>query len=729
VTVIRDRQSARRTVQELLELTNAIHACDTETAMIDDRQGLIGRPIPVLCATIYAGPDIDFGSGPMIWIDNMGSAEGVLQEFKPYFENQKIRKIWHNYSFDRHVLGNLGINCQGFGGDTLHMARLWDTARLTEGGYSLESVSSDLLESKKATMKERFSSPKILKDGTEGKVLEMPDTTELQLDPKFRRDWIDYATQDAKLTWEVRWRLEEKLRQMPWEIGGKSQGSLWDFYERYWIDFGELLTSMEREGIRVNVDYIKSLEPIAMQDLENADLGFRLWASQYSPGAMLMNVSSDLQKRQLLFAPVENSITHETLPRSKEFKILNVDQIIEEGKTKPLKHTTFTLDGLGIPPGPISKNGWPQVNTPTLRDLCGFPRGKKPKYGRAYEFFGGNETGVDACEGIDNLCEHGAISTLLNSFILPLQEMVDANQRIHASMNINTETGRLSCRRPNLQNQPALEKDRYKIRQSFIAEKGNKLIVADYGQLELRLLAHITNCRSMIDAFERGGDFHSRTAIGMYPAIAEAIERKEVLLEWDSNQGEAPAPLIKDIYTTERRRAKVLNFSIAYGKTAMGLSKDWDVTPEEAQGTLDLWYSDRPEVLAWQEATISKASRTGYTETLMGRLRHLPDVNSRSRSRRNHARRAAINTPLQGGAADVVMCAMIRLYRHERLNQMGWRIISQIHDELILEGPEESSEEAFAIVVSEMNKHPPDTPLLVDLIVSAAICDNWMEGK
>ena len=298
---------------------------------------------------------------------------------------------------------------------------------------------------------------------------------------------------------------------------------------------------------------------------------------------LFRSIGSDLQRRQLLFAPMENTTTGEKLERSKEFKLLNVDQIIEEGKSKALKHTSFTIDGLGIPPLSLSKNGWPQVGNPILRELCGYPRGSKPKYGRAFEFFGGGDAGREACEAIDNLCEHGSVSTLLNTFILPLQEMVDSNQRIHASMNINTETGRLSCRRPNLQNQPALEKDRYKIRKSFTADQGNKLIVADYGQLELRLLGHITNCRSMIDAFEKGGDFHSRTAIGMYPAISEAIARKEVILEWDYTKGDPPAPLIKDVYTTERRRAKVLNFSIAYGKTAMGLAKDWDVSKEEAQ--------------------------------------------------------------------------------------------------------------------------------------------------
>ena len=110
---------------------------------------------------------------------------------------------------------------------------------------------------------------------------------------------------------------------------------------------------------------------------------------------------------------------------------------------------------------------------------------------------------------------------------------MDKNGRVHCSLNLNTETGRLSARRPNLQNQPALEKDKYKIRDAFVAEDGNALIVADYGQLELRVLAHITDCQSMMDAFEKGGCFHSRTAMGMYPHVKDAVDRGEVLLEWD----------------------------------------------------------------------------------------------------------------------------------------------------------------------------------------------------
>jgi DNA polymerase I len=137
------------------------------------------------------------------------------------------------------------------------------------------------------------------------------------------------------------------------------------------------------------------------------------------------------------------------------------------------------------------------------------------------------------------------IETLLQTFIIPIQNVCDKNHRVHCSLNLNTETGRLSARKPNLQNQPAYAKDKYKIRKAFIKEEGNKLIIADYGQLELRILAHMTNCKSMLDAFQKGGDFHSRTAINMYPHVKQAVNDNKVLLEWDYSKGTPPVPLIK----------------------------------------------------------------------------------------------------------------------------------------------------------------------------------------
>jgi DNA polymerase-1 len=259
---------------------------------------------------------------------------------------------------------------------------------------------------------------------------------------------------------------------------------------------------------------------------------------------------------------------------------------------------------------------------------------------------------------------------MIGTFIKPLQELADDDGRIHCSLNLNTETGRLSSRMPNLQNQPALEKDQYKIRDAFQAKPGNSFIVADYGQLELRVLAHITNCKSMIEAFESGGDFHSRTALGMNDYIQHAVQAGKVLLEEGDAVGDkANIPLLKDVYSSERRRAKVLNFSIAYGKTAFGLAKDWDVTRVEAQAEIDKWYNDRPEVLQWQKRTIEKAKETGFTRTMMGRYRRLPDLRSSNSGIRSHGERAAINTPIQGSANSKIIQAFIKTNTDEKLKE------------------------------------------------------------
>nr|CAB3449621.1 unnamed protein product [Digitaria exilis] len=225
--------------------------------------------------------------------------------------------------------------------------------------------------------------------------------------------------------------------------------------------------------------------------------------------------------------------------------------------------------------------------------------------------------------------------------------------RIHCSLNINTETGRLSVRTPNLQNQPALEKDRYKIRQAFVAAPGNSLIVADYGQLELRMLAHLTNCKSMLDAFKAGGDFHSRTAMNMYQHIRDAVHDNKVLLEWHPQPGQEkpPVPLLK-----------------------------------------------------------SDPGQRGHIEHLI--------------------ERAAINAPVQGSAADVVMCAMLEIERNARLKELGWRLLLQVHDEVILEGPSESAEVAKAIVVECMSKPFYGTNILkVDLTVDAKCSKSWYAAK
>jgi DNA polymerase-1 len=182
----------------------------------------------------------------------------------------------------------------------------------------------------------------------------------------------------------------------------------------------------------------------------------------------------------------------------------------------------------------------------------------------------------------------------------------------------------------------------------------------------------------------------------------------------------------KEARKEERRKAKILNFSIAYGKTAYGLAKDWGVSLSEAEATVKAWYSDRPEVLAWQLRMREGARRTGKVYTMLGRQRDLPGINVRRTA--GHSERAAINTPIQGSAADIVMCAMLGITKNEELRRLGYRMVLQIHDEVVLEGPEGHSEAALARLKAIMER-PFDQPLLVDLTVDAKVVKNWGDAK
>jgi len=741
VTIVDTPEEARRVLSILRSpgVRERYHACDTEVISIDIKKQSPYNYGEVICASIYCGSDVDFGNGPNIWIDNMDDAKGVLNLFQEYFEDEEIKKVWHNYSFDRAIMWRHGIDVKGFGGDTIHMARLWDAARTSVGKkYSLEALTAELLEGKhKRSIKEIFGKYKLKKDGSPSKGLVVPPLDSIQrgeVGMDALVDWIFYSTFDTRGTYELRDKLEEQLRGMPWVYEGKrslpgANQTIWDYYQNYWLPFGEVLTHMEREGIKIDVGHLAKMEELALGQCEQFQSSFKEWASEYCQDACYMNPNSDAQKQQLFFAPCKNGKSDELMPAERLFDIENTEEIPDPVTGKVKKKRQITISGFGLPPIEYTASGWPAVGAEVLKQLAGKPNDNPPKYGQAYKPFGEGETGAEACKAIDSLVRMSSIDTLIHNFIVPLQHEVDQNNRIHASLNINTETGRLSCRRPNLQNQPALEKDIYKIRSAFTCEKGKKLIVADYGQLELRLLAHMTKCRSMIDAFEKGGDFHSRTALGMYAHVQEAIKKGDVLLEW-GEEGKPPVPLLKDMYATERKRAKTLNFSIAYGKTAVGLSRDWGVSLNEAKDTLRRWYEDRPEVLAWQQNTIQMARNTGYTKTLMGRYRPLADINSSRPMLRGHAERAAINTPIQGGAADIVINAMLLTHHDEVLRRWGWKMILQVHDELMLEGPQESAEEALERLVHIMrNPMPEGEQLLVELSVDGKVGSTWYEAK
>jgi DNA polymerase-1 len=672
---------------------------------------------------------------------------------------------------------------QGFGGDTMHMARLVHSSR-GPGEYSLARTSHhysttvtkvkkklmNLLAEQykknpdvmntlkeyhklgsvkvKKSMEELFAKPKVLKTGALSKVVVQPEIEELHTNPEYVKDWVNYSVLDAELTFFLREALITELSAFP--VKSEDMSNLWEFYLKYWLPLGECLTDMEREGMLMDMDHLKAIEEQAKNDKFVFLNEFMSWVISLDAGLRNFNPSSTAHMQQLLFGPFDKEYSSESsesdaeededsprrtmnmslknqtsFPQTRTFVVDNPDR---DELSPRLTHLTVT--GLGLEPVGRTVTGMPSVDAKALKMLAGDP--KNGKYGKAYEHFvnlGEEEKGKECCYALNSLVQYKSIETLINSFILPLQKLVDRNSRLHYSLNINTETGRLSAKKPNAQNQPALDKDKYKIRKAFHAGEGKSLIVADYGQLELRVLAHMTNCASMLDAFRSGGDFHSRTAMGMYPEIKQAVDEGRVLLEWDSSQGTAPAPLLKNIYAAERKKAKTMNFSIAYGKTAHGFAKDWGCSYEEAAASLKRWYSDRKEVETWQESVRNLAVTKGYTKTLLGRYRRLTDlVRHKQSSKRQHGLRAAINTPIQGGAADIVTAAMIRLNYDLVLKQMGWKMLLQIHDEVIMEGPTESSKEALERVRFIM-EHPLDNDLRLSLEADAKIAKTWYEAK
>ena len=421
-TVINGPESIARALEILYDVNkNApgggtrYHACDTEVCDIDlKRVGPVGNG-QVTCASIYSGPDVDFGAGKggALWIDNLDEAKGTLDQFKDFFADENQKKVWHNYSFDRAVLYNHDIDTKGFGGDTMHMARLWDSSLKS---YSLADLSKDYLHSEmhKTDMKTIFGRPELKQDGTEGKKIGIAPIEELQRMPETRSEFIKYSALDAMATWQLHSFMENKLKATKWASGK----SMLDFYQKYLVGFGEMLTDMERVGVPVACEsYLPEIEKMALQDHEKHRLTFMEWCDRVCPGASRMNPASDSQKQALLFGGGKNVNikTNDPMPTERVFKVPNIEGIIEEGKKKPLKNRDLVIRGLDLKPVKYTNKGWPAVSSEVLRALAGNnPNDSaEPQYGTAYKALGGSEYGRQACIALDSLCAMNSIDTMV----------------------------------------------------------------------------------------------------------------------------------------------------------------------------------------------------------------------------------------------------------------------------------------------------------------------------
>jgi DNA polymerase-1 len=300
------------------------------------------------------------------------------------------------------------------------------------------------------------------------------------------------------------------------------------------------------------------------------------------------------------------------------------------------------------------------------------------------------------------ILEYRSIQKLKSTYVDALPGLIlPETGRIHATFNQTVAaTGRLSSTDPNLQNIPIRTPEGRRIREAFIADPGHLLLSADYSQIELRILAHLSEDETLIDTFRRGEDVHDRTGREVFGPLS---------------------PIPPD---EQRRISKMVNYALLYGKTAFTLAKDLGVSRKEAESFIDAYFARYPSVRGFIEETIADARESGMVRTLLGRLRRLPDLRARSYPVRMEAERQAMNTPVQGSAADLIKRAMIDLQRELRDRRMASRLILQIHDELLLEVPEAEAEAAQALVTEVMEGA---LELKVPLVVDARLGKNWAE--
>ena len=343
----------------------------------------------------------------------------------------------------------------------------------------------------------------------------------------------------------------------------------------------------------------------------------------------------------------------------------------------PKQLGSVLFDELLLPYGKKTKTGW-STNADVLEKL----QGKHPI--------------------VDEVLEYRMLTKLKSTYADGLLKVISEDGRIHTNFQMTvTATGRLSSTEPNLQNIPVRKKLGAQIRNMFVAAPGMMLVDADYSQIELRLLAHISGDETMKEAFLSGEDFHTVTASNVFGVPVSEV-----------------TPVL-------RSRAKAVNFGIVYGISAFSLAQDIGVYPNEAKAYIDAYLEKYHGVRDYMKQIVETAKAQGYVSTVYGRRRYLPELKSANFNMRSFGERVALNMPVQGTAADIIKLAMVNVHRRLKAEGLKARLILQVHDELIVECPGEEAEQVRQILTEEMENA---ARLSVPLLAEAHIGHSWAEA-
>lgn len=428
---------------------------------------------------------------------------------------------------------------------------------------------------------------------------------------------------------------------------------------------------------------------------EDADITFQLYEI-FGP---------QLQKENLenLFFQIEMPLMKVLSDMEREGIALDVNWLLQESKDleqdlKNIEQKIFTLTD-----NAFNLNSPKQLGEVLFDQLKLDPKAKKTKTGQYATSEEVLQKLAHTHPIIPLILEYRTYQKLKSTYVDALPTQISKiDGRVHTSFSQTTAaTGRLASLNPNLQNIPIRTERGQQIRGAFRAEKGKKIISADYSQIELRLIAEISGEKNMIEAFQKGEDIHASTAAKLFKIPIDEVNK------------------------TQRSQAKTVNFGIIYGQGAFALAEQTGLSRAEAKQMIDAYFQTYPTMKEWMTAQVKKARELGYVETLLGRKRHLKDIQSNNFVVRSHAERNAVNAPIQGSAADIIKIAMIEISKKLKEENRATKMLLQVHDELIFEAPLEEVEAVTALITSCMENAVKTT---VPLLVEVGVGDHWLEA-
>ncbi len=529
------------------------------------------------------------------------SREQIMQDYRAFFENEKIKKIGQNIKYENLLLKKREIELKGISFDTMIASYLLNPSRVS---HNLTDISIEYLDFKPTDIEELIGKGK----------------HQITMDKVEPQRVCDYCCQDSDVTFRLKQLLEKKLKEK-------------DLYELFCdieMPLVEVLSDMEYAGVCIDKERLGDISKDMTSRLEN------ITSQIYEAAGCEFNINSPKQLAEVLFTKLK-------LPIVKKTKT-GISTDVEVLQKLSQKHAICSL-----------------------------------------------------------LLEYRELSKLKSTYVDTLPLLINPQtNRVHTSFNQTvTATGRLSSSDPNLQNIPIKTKEGKKIREAFIAGDSQDLLLsADYSQIELRILAHLSEDAQLVQAFKEGSDIHRHTA----SLIFNCEE--------------------KDVTEAQRAQAKTVNFGIVYGMSPYGLSKELGITPEEAKVFIDAYFIKYKNVQAYIENTLEFARENKYVLTMFNRRRYIPEITSQNLNIRQFAERTAINTPIQGTAADLIKIAMIGIHNELKGKNIKSKMVLQVHDELVFDVSAKEKEALLDIIKTKMENA---VKLKVPVEVSMKTAKNWAE--